>query len=83
VAGYDKLEVAVPEERLRSLQATFCPLERAAMLEAAERLIHCYQEIADPLAAAHEITYPTDLARPVSGRLEQLRRMPADGAKRS
>lgn len=77
--GYDKLEVAVPAEHLASLQATLCPLERAALLEAAERLIHCYQEIALPLAPLHGVTYPTDLAHLVSGRLERLRQMPAGG----
>jgi hypothetical protein len=71
--GYEKLEAAVPGERLRSLQATFCLLERAALFEAAGRLLRCYEELAVPLAAAHGVIYPADLARQVSGRLERLR----------
>lgn len=81
--GYGKLEQAVAEDRLQPLRVTFCPLERAALFEAAAKLIQCHQEIAGPLAAAHGVTYPADLARFISARFELLRQMPADGANTS
>jgi predicted nucleotidyltransferase len=70
--GYEKLEQALPIEQLVPLQATFCPLERGAMLQAALVIVRFYQELAPPLAQAHGIPYPADLARMMSGRLEEL-----------
>jgi hypothetical protein len=70
--GYEKVEQALPIEQLASLQVTFCPLERGAMLQAALVIVHFYQELAPPLAQAHGIPYPADLARMMSGRLEEL-----------
>jgi lincosamide nucleotidyltransferase B/F len=70
--GYEKLEQAIPVEQLSPLQATFSPLEQAAMLQAALVIVQFYQELAPPLAQAHGITYPTDLEQVVSDRLEQL-----------
>jgi predicted nucleotidyltransferase len=70
--GYEKVEQAIPVEQLAPLQATFCPLEQAAMLQAALVIVRFYQELAPPLARAHRITYPADLERVVSDRLEQL-----------
>ncbi len=70
--GYEKLEQAVPIEQLSPLQATICPLERGAMLQAALLIVRIYQELAPPLARVHGITYPADLARVMSDRLEQL-----------
>ena len=70
--GYEKVERAIPVEQLAPLQATFCPLERAALLQAALVIVRFYQELAPPLAQAHGITYPTDLERVVYSRLEQL-----------
>jgi predicted nucleotidyltransferase len=70
--GYEKVEQALPVEQLTPLQATFCPLERDAMLQAALVIVRFYQELAPPLARAHAIPYPADLARVMSDRLEQL-----------
>jgi len=70
--GYEKVEQTVPEEQLAPLQATFCPLERDAMLQAALVIARFYRELAPPLARAHGITYPADLERVMSERLEQL-----------
>jgi hypothetical protein len=70
--GYEKVEQALPIEQLAPLQATFCPMERDAMLQAALIIVRFYQELAPPLAQAHGIPYPADLARLMSGRLEQL-----------
>jgi predicted nucleotidyltransferase len=70
--GYEKVEQAVPVEQLAPLQATFCPMEREAMLQAARTIVRFYQELAPPLAQAHGIPYPHELACVMSHRLEQL-----------
>ncbi len=70
--GYEKVEQAVPVEQLAPLQASFCLMERDAMLQAALTIVRFYQELASPLAQAHGIPYPADLARVMSGRLERL-----------
>ena len=70
--GYEKVEQAVPVEQLAPLQASFCLMERDAMLQAALTIVRFYQELAPPLAQAHGIPYPADLARVMSGRLELL-----------
>jgi predicted nucleotidyltransferase len=70
--GYDKVEQAIPEEHLASLQVTCCPLEPGAILQAALVIVRFYQGLAPLLARAHGITYPAELARMMSARLEQL-----------
>jgi lincosamide nucleotidyltransferase len=71
--GYEKVEQAVPAERLASLQATVSPLEREAMLRAARALVQVYEVLAPPLAQAHGIPYPADLARMLSDQLAHER----------
>jgi predicted nucleotidyltransferase len=51
-------------------------LEQGAMLQAALVIVRLYQELAPPLARAHGITYPADLERVVSDRLERLYHTP-------
>ena len=70
--GYEKVEQAIPIEQLSALQTTFCPLQREAMLQAVQVIVRFYQELAPPLAQAHEIIYPADLARVMCDRLEKL-----------
>jgi hypothetical protein len=70
--GYEKVEQAIPVEHLSSLQATCCPLEPDAMLQAARVIVRFYQELAPLLARTHGIPYPADLARVMTDRLEQL-----------
>jgi predicted nucleotidyltransferase len=70
--GFEKVEQAVPVELLAPLEASFCLMERGAMLQAALTIVHFYQELAPQLAEAYGIPYPTDLARVMSGRLELL-----------
>lgn len=74
--GYEKVEQAIPIEQLLSLQATYCPLEREAMLQAVLVIVHFYQEVAPSLAQAHGIPYPTELEHVLYDRLETLRTMP-------
>jgi predicted nucleotidyltransferase len=70
--GYEKVEQAIPVEQLAPLQATFCLMERGAMLQAAIVIVRFYQELAPPLARAHGIPYPIELERVMYDRLEQL-----------
>lgn len=74
---YWKLEKSLPVERFDSLQNTFCPMERGAMLESARTILNFYLELAVPLAQKYEIEYPAKLERIVVERLEKLER--ADG----
>lgn len=70
--GYDKVEHAIPGEHLSSLQATCCPLEPGAMLQAALIIVRFYQELAPLLARTHGIAYPAELGQVMSDRLEKL-----------
>jgi hypothetical protein len=47
-------------------------IERYAMLQAALTIVRFYQQIAPPLAQAHDLPYPAELARVMSDRLELL-----------
>lgn len=73
--AYFKVDRALPTEQLAPLQATFCPMELSAMLRAALVIVHFYQELAPSLARAHGVTYPADLERVLSDRLQKLREM--------
>jgi predicted nucleotidyltransferase len=70
--GYDKVEHVLPIERLAPLQETCCPLERERMLQATRVIVRYYETVALPLAHAHTLPYPTDLARMMADRLERL-----------
>ncbi len=70
--GYEKVEQVLPVGQLSPLQATFCPMERDAMLRAALVIVRFYRNIAPSLAQAHGIPYPDKLAQVISERLEQL-----------
>ncbi len=70
--GYEKVEQALPGGQLAPLEATCCPLERSAMLQAALVIVRFYQELAVPLTRGYGIAYPTDLEQVMYDRLEQL-----------
>ena len=70
--GYEKVEQTLPVEQLAPLQASFCLMERDAMLQAALTIVRFYQDLAPQLTQAHGIPYPSDLARVMSDRLELL-----------
>ncbi|WIG59721.1 MAG: hypothetical protein OJF49_002468 [Ktedonobacterales bacterium] len=70
--GYEKLEQAVPTEQLAPLRATYCPLDRDAMLQAARIIVRLYRDLALPLAQSHGISYPTALDHMMSARLDTL-----------
>ena len=70
--GYEKVEQTLTGEQLVPLEATCCPLERRAMLQAALVIVRFYQDLAIPLARRYGIAYPTDLEQVMSARLEQF-----------
>jgi predicted nucleotidyltransferase len=70
--SYWKLEKAVPVEQVASLQATFCPFEREAILQAGHVIVGYFRELAPILAEAHGIPYPAELEQVMVCRLEEL-----------
>jgi hypothetical protein len=71
MVGYERLEQAADAQDLEALRATFCPLERGAMLAAAGRLVGFYLRTAPPLAIHQGIAYPADLEAVVMDKLER------------
>jgi hypothetical protein len=67
-----KIEDAMPVEQLAPLQATCCPLEPQAMLQAARTIFRFYRDLAPPLAQRHGLTYPADLEQVMLDHLEKL-----------
>lgn len=61
--GYEKVEEAVSPGALAPLQATFGPLQRQEMVQAARRLVVVYQQVAPGLAAQRGVPYPAQLER--------------------
>lgn len=74
---YFKVEQALPVAQLSALDATYCPLEKDAMLRAASILLRFYQEVVPSLAQAHSIPYPAELERVMVARLGKLRAAPS------
>ncbi len=73
VEGYFKLEQALAVAQLSPLQATYCPLERGAMLQAARVIVRFFQEQALLLTQTHGIAYPAALERVMLDRLDSLK----------
>jgi hypothetical protein len=71
--GYDKVDGAVPAERLAPLAVTVVPLERAAILDAVEALVRFYRELAPGLAERYGMPYPAELDALFARRLAALR----------
>jgi len=69
---YFKIDKALPAGDLVLLAATYVPLERAAMLEAARLITDTFRKAALPLAEAHNIRYPVELESLMLGRLARL-----------
>jgi len=71
--GYFKVEQALPGAQLSPLQATYCSLERGAMLQAVLAIVRFFQELALLLSRTHGISYPTALERVMLDRLDKLK----------
>lgn len=69
---YFKIEYAMNVEVLSPLEPTFCPMEKDTMLKAAQVILQFYAETAQPLAQAHEVPYPSDLAMVMLNRFNKL-----------
>jgi predicted nucleotidyltransferase len=67
-----KIEKAMPVESLLPLQDTFCPMDRAAMLEVGQVILDCYKKLAVPLSQEHGIHYPDGLERVMVARFETV-----------
>jgi len=72
--AYEKVEQVVPAEQLAPLAETCCPLEREPLLRSARAIVGYYERLARPLAQAHKLPYPAELARMMTERLERLGR---------
>lgn len=70
---YFKIENAMPVEQLSSIQNTFVPMERSAMLQAAFAILDFYRDLATALAGAHGIAYPEALEQVMVERLRKIR----------
>lgn len=70
---YYKLEKYLPLEQAEPLRATFCPLEREALLSAAQLVLDDCHSLAPELAAAHGVDYPRELDALLSERLARLK----------
>ena len=70
--GYEKVEQALPAAHLAPLHATYCPLERGAMLEAAYIILRFYQDLAPRLARMHGLAYPDALEYVMIERLTHM-----------
>jgi predicted nucleotidyltransferase len=71
---YEKIDAVVPPDRLVPLAATYVPLERDAMIAAAEVLVRFYRTLAPTVAESHGVAYPSALEAVMVGRLERLAR---------
>jgi predicted nucleotidyltransferase len=70
--AYFKIEKVMALDQLVALQATFCPLEKEALLNAGLAIVRFYQEIAPPLAKMHGVHYSHELERVMMNRLQKL-----------
>ena len=67
-----KLDKALPEEALAPLRATYVPLERVAMLAAAQAIVDYYRALAEPLASQSGLHYPVELEWLMLARFDRL-----------
>lgn len=70
--GYWKVDQTLTDAALSPLLPTFCPMERTAMIRAANILLDFYRGAAIPLAQAHSIAYPAELDRMMWDRMKNL-----------
>lgn len=69
---YFKIEQALPNENLTSLQSTVCLMEYDAMLQAAFVLCRFYQDLAPRLAETYHLSYQPELERMWISQLQGL-----------
>lgn len=69
---YWKVDQVVLTKRLSALHATFCPMEKEAMLRAVVDIVDFFRERAPAVAERYGSTYPTELERLMGARLDCL-----------
>jgi predicted nucleotidyltransferase len=69
---YFKIEDYMQAKSLAPLRATFCPLEREAMLQSAQVILSFYGEVARSLTKTHGISYPEGLESVMRVQLKNL-----------
>ena len=69
---YWKVDQVVLTKRLSALHATFCPIEKEAMLRAVVDIVDFFRERAPAVAKRYGSTYPTELERLMGARLDSL-----------
>jgi hypothetical protein len=69
---YEKLDQAISTTELGPLRSTFPPMEHGPLLQAGLDLLTFYRECAPRVAREHGLTYPGELERLMSGRLDEL-----------
>jgi predicted nucleotidyltransferase len=69
---YWKVDQVVPTKRLSALHATFCPMEKEAMLRAVVDIVDFFRERAPAVAERYGSPYPTELERLMAARLDSL-----------
>ena len=71
--SYDKLDTAVSPAALDPLRDTIAPLDGAALVDAAGKLLSLFQQLARPLADTHGVTYPERLVDLMLRHFERVR----------
>lgn len=69
---YWKLDDEISTDPLGPLRATFCAMERDAMLRAGRDVVTFFRERAPVVARTNGLTYPAELDRLISGHLARL-----------
>ena len=69
---YWKLDATISTSRLDAVRSTFVPMERDPMLRAAKDLVTFHRERAPAVARAQGLTYPAELERLMTRRLDEL-----------
>jgi predicted nucleotidyltransferase len=70
--AYWKLDQSISTDRVAAIRETFVPIDRRAMLRAAQEIVAFHRERAPVVAAAQGLTYPEELARLIGGQLDEL-----------
>jgi predicted nucleotidyltransferase len=70
--AYEKLDQAIATTPLSALRATFCPMEKRAMLRAVGEIVNLHRQRAPGVASTYGLTYPAELDRLMCNRLDKL-----------
>ncbi len=77
--AYEKLDQSISTAELDGLRSTFVPMERDAIVRAGLEILAFFRERAPAIASAYGSTYPAELDRLTSARLEETARRVSPG----